>query len=134
MQKNKADLSIPEEVDNYKTFAFGKNMFEVAIALVLATTFQEAVTSITNGLLMPIVTWFVDKTATDWRGVIFSPVEGINLEIGNLGSSLVRFLITSFVLFVIWRIFSQKSSRPGRRSKESGSCPKTDGSPSGSSS
>ena len=96
----KIDLS--KDVEQFKKFAFGKNMMGVAVALVLATAFQKTVSAFTDNLFMPIINYFVNRTGGNWRKMSFSPVEDMNLEIGQLIGSVLEFALTSLLLYIIY--------------------------------
>lgn len=96
---------VNQELNEYKKFAFNKNMVEVAIGLVLATAFHNATKAIADSILMPILNFALAETDGDWRKWKFQPIGGLNLEIGNLLGSLIDFLIVSFVLYVIYAKF-----------------------------
>lgn len=95
-------INLRDEVQEYKKFAFGKSMIGVAVALVLANIVQKLVNGISEGILMPIINFFVGQTSGSWRSLILVPVEGMNLEIGKLVAVFIEFLITTIILYVVY--------------------------------
>ena len=91
-----------KEFQDYKNFAFNRNMLGVAIGLILATAFQKTVSGISDYLIMPIVNYFVIGTGDDWRKWVAHPVPGMYLEIGRLIGTMVDFVILTLVLYFIW--------------------------------
>lgn len=90
------------DLDDYKKFAFGKGMLNVAIALVLATAFQKVVSSICDNLIMPFLNYFISKTGNTWRELVITPTEGMDLEIGRLLGNFLDFLIISLSMYFIY--------------------------------
>lgn len=79
---------------DFKTFAFKGNLVELAIAVVLGVAFTAVITSIVNGIFMPLIgaatpgsSW---QTWTIWK-----------FEAGAVLAALLNFLITAFVLFLV---------------------------------
>lgn len=103
MQEKNLVPEIRKEIDEYKKFAFNKNLMALALALILATVVQKFVSSISESILMPIINYFVNAANTgNWRNMILCPVDGMNLEIGKFLGSFLEFTITTIVLYVIY--------------------------------
>ena len=99
---------LEKEFEEYKKFAFNRNMMGVAIGLILATAFQKAVNGISEFLFMPIVNYFVGSADGDWRNMVVHPVPGMNIEFGRLLGTMMDFVILSFVLYFIWSRMMKK--------------------------
>lgn len=94
---------IHEEFENYREFAFGKNLMAMALTIILAGTVQKFVTSISEGAIMPFINFLVGTaTKGDWRNIVFTPIQGLDFEIGKLTASFVEFTITTAVLYLIY--------------------------------
>jgi len=103
MQEKNLVPEIKKEINEYKKFAFNKNLMALALALILAAVVQKFVTALSESLLMPIINYFVNATNTgNWRNMIFCPIDGMNLEIGKLCAAGLEFTITTIVLYVIY--------------------------------
>ena len=94
---------VNHEIQDYKNFAFNKNMIAVAIGLIMATSFQKTVTGISDFLIMPIVNYFAGVTNGDWRKWVVHPVNGMNVELGHLLGSILDFVILTLVLYFIYQ-------------------------------
>lgn len=94
--------AIDREIEEYKKFAFDKNMVQVAIGLILANAFQKTVTGISDYLIMPIVNYFVNSTDGNWRDMVFSPFNGMNIEVGRLVGMFCDFFIITLILYIIY--------------------------------
>jgi len=86
----------------FKKFAFKKNMIELAIAFMLGAGLQKIVSSISDNLIMPIVNYVTNAAGTDWRELVFTPINGITLEFGSFMGAFVDFVLLAIVLFLLW--------------------------------
>jgi large-conductance mechanosensitive channel len=100
---DKLKTGIQNEFSEYREFAFGKNLFAMALALILANAAQGVVNKISDCVLMPIINYSISATGGNWRNLVFSPVDGMNLEIGKLCGAFLEFVITTLILYVLYR-------------------------------
>ena len=108
VQKPTVESIVDQEFQDYKNFAFNKNMMSVAIGLIMATAFQKTVTGISDFLIMPIVNYFIGKTGEDWRKWVIHPTHGMNIEIGHLIGAIVDFVILTLVLYIIYQFILKR--------------------------
>lgn len=94
--------AIDREIEEYKKFAFDRNMIQVAIGMILGNAFQKTVTGLSDFLIMPIVNYFVNSTDGNWRDLKFSPFVGMNIEIGRLAGLFCDFFIITVILYIIY--------------------------------
>ena len=90
-----------QEFEEYKKFAFNRNMVGVAIGLILATAFQKTASGISDYLIMPIINYIIIGTGEDWRLWSVEPIRNLKIEIGKVIGIFIDFLILSSVLYVI---------------------------------
>ena len=95
-------IDFKKEIEEYKQFAFSKNFLEVALAVVFTTITQKLINNISECIIMPLINFIVQKTEGDWRNLIFSPAQGLEIEIGKFISSFVEFIITSLILYFVF--------------------------------
>lgn len=93
---------IQKEFDEYRKFAYGKNLFAVAMTLILANSMQKFVSTISETVFMPMINYFVSSTNGDWRLLIFSPVKGLDIEIGKFAAGFLDFTIVTICLYIIY--------------------------------
>jgi large-conductance mechanosensitive channel len=94
---------LKQEFNQYKNFAYKKNFFVMALALVLATQTQKFASSITESFLMPIINFLLSKTSGNWRHLVFTPIEGMEIEVGNLLNSFLEFTIITTILYLVFQ-------------------------------
>jgi len=84
-------------VDDFKSFALGGNLVEIAAGLVLALAFAAVVTSLVENIIMPIVgIIFGEPTFDDLTWTI----NGSVITYGTFITAVVAFLLVAFALFV----------------------------------
>jgi large-conductance mechanosensitive channel len=94
---------IQQEFKDYKKFAYKKNFFVMALALILATQTQKFASCITESLLMPIINYTLSATNGNWRSLIFIPLEGMEIEIGKILNSFLEFTIITILLYLVFQ-------------------------------
>lgn len=99
---------LQSELEGYKDFAFSKNLFTMALALILANAAQGVVNKISDCILMPIINYSVSATGGNWRNLVFSPVDGMDIEIGRFFGSFLEFIITTLILYLLYRNIVKK--------------------------
>lgn len=109
--KNLNSNDLIKEIEEYKKFAFKNNMISIAIAFIIASSFNDVVQSISNNILMPIINYIISQTGEDWRTLKFSPVNGMDLEIGKFLGVFVDFILISTILYILNKGFSVKDER-----------------------
>lgn len=79
----------------FRDFAFKGNVLDLAVAVVMATTFAGVVKSAINDVLMPVIGLIVGKPNFDDVKI------GEHIEVGKFITEFVNFIIVAFVLFLI---------------------------------
>ena len=98
---------VDENLKEYKEFAFKSRIIDMAIAFILGTSFGKAVSSLSDNVLMPFLTWvlnFTTNNGTSWRELAWTPTHGLTFEMGKFFGTTVDFLVISICLFIIWKI------------------------------
>jgi len=103
--KNKEFIDIEKikvELDEYKRFAFSKNFFALALSMIMAETAHNLVASISEGMMMPLIGFLVANTEGNWRNLVFSPANGLNIELGKIFNGILEFSFTSIFVYVFY--------------------------------
>lgn len=95
----------------FKTFAFKGNAFDLAVGVIIGAAFSKIVTSIVDDLIMPIIGAFGSLDFNNYFLGLSSNVtaptlaaardQGPVLAYGSFITALVNFLIVAFVLFQV---------------------------------
>ncbi len=79
----------------FREFAFKGNVLDLAVAVIMATTFGAVIKAAISDVLMPIIGLIFGKPNFDDIKI------GEHVEIGKFITEFVNFLIIAFVLFLI---------------------------------
>jgi large conductance mechanosensitive channel len=83
--------------DEFKAFALGGNLIEIATGLVLALAFAAVVTSLVENIIMPIVgIIFGEPSFND----LILTINGSEITYGTFITALVSFLLIALALFL----------------------------------
>lgn len=99
---------LQEEFAEYRKFAFGKNLFAMALAMILATSMQKFVATISETAIMPLINYSISATGGNWRNLIFVPAEGMEFEIGKFSAGFLEFFLTTVILYIVYRNIVKK--------------------------
>ncbi len=91
-----------KELREYRNFAFKDDMLKLSVGIILGNSFNKVVHGISDYLVMPIFTFLVSKTGDGWRNWTFTPVKGLNFELGHLFGVFFDFLLISMLLYVFY--------------------------------
>lgn len=91
-----------KEFHKYKEFAFKDDMFKLAIGFILGNSFNSVVGGISDYLIMPIIKFILSETGDQWRQWRFSPIKGLEFELGKLTGVFIDFILISLVLYVFY--------------------------------
>lgn len=94
---------IQQELKQYADFAYSKNLMAMAMTIILASAMQKFVNSISENAIMPVINYFVGTaTQGNWRTIVFTPVIGMDFEIGKITAGFLEFSITTALLYLIY--------------------------------
>lgn len=112
MNKQEIDIQVrsiigEKEFEKYKKFALREDMLNLAVGVILGNSFNKVVYGFSDYIIMPILRFFSSKTGESWRVWKFSPIEGLEFEIGSLVGTLTDFLLISILLYIFYTKFFQ---------------------------
>ena len=91
-------------IDEFKKFALKGNMIDLAIGVVIATSFNAIVTSIVNDILMPI--FGIILGGKDFSGLSIK-FKDATINYGMLIQNIINFVIIAFCLFVVVKMINR---------------------------
>ena len=103
MKKELTGDDVKQEFKQFEKFAFKQRMIELAVAFILGSAFQNAVTAISNYLIMPLIKFVLNKTGENWRCFTYTPLEGMTFEVGKFLGAFIDFLLIAIVLYIIYQ-------------------------------
>jgi len=81
-------------LQEFKDFALKGNVIDLAVAVIMATTFGGVIKSMVNDVLMPIIGIIAGKPS-------FDDIKISSIEIGKFLTEVVNFLIVAAALFLL---------------------------------
>ncbi len=109
----------------FKEFALGGNLVQLAVAFVLGVAFAAVVTSVVEDLFMPIIGAIVsDQSFAN----LTLELGGAEVRYGNFISVLINFLAVALVLFIIVKAYNELKRKEEAGPETIKACPycKTD--------
>lgn len=106
-------------IKEFKEFIFKGNVIDLAVGVIIGSTFSSIVTSLVNDIIMPIVSVFMGGINFSNLKYVITPasLQNNNIEVaikyGNFIQNILNFLIIGFCIFLII-----KSINKLRRKKE----------------
>ncbi len=88
-------------IEEFKTFIAKGNVMDLAVGVLIGSSFSGLVTSLTENIISPIIGMF---GKTDFSGMVLNINFGIvhlNLKYGAFLTDIINFLIMAFIVFVI---------------------------------
>lgn len=83
----------------FKDFLLRGNIIELAVAVVIGTAFTAVVTSVTNGILQPVISVFGGHTVDGLGFRLISDKPATFIAISPIISALINFLTVAAVLY-----------------------------------
>lgn len=99
----------------FKNFALKGNMLDLAIGVIIATSFNAIVTSIVNDVLMPI--FGIILGGKDFSKLAVK-VGDASINYGLLIQAIINFLIIAFCLFLVVKMMNKIKSLYEKKEEE----------------
>jgi len=100
-------------LNEFKEFALRGNVMSLAVGLIIGSSFQGVVKSLTDDILSPVIGLFAGQNFDYLELSLF----GITLRYGSFITSVINFTIMAFVVFMLVRIMNRLMSL-GEKKKE----------------
>ncbi|MFL8969531.1 large conductance mechanosensitive channel protein MscL [Helcococcus kunzii] len=88
----------------FKEFIAEGNVLEVAVGFIMASTFGAIVKSLVEDILTPLIS--AATAGIDFKDWVVN-VAGVKLGVGIFVNTIITFLITAFVMFLIVKTFNR---------------------------
>lgn len=115
-------------ITEFKEFITRGNVLDMAIGVVIATSFGKITTSLVNDLLMPFISWIcgtrdmtalnlvVRQAVTDEAGEVVQ--EAITLGFGSFVGTIIDFILIAAVVFAIVKSFNKAKEMTAKKEAE----------------
>ena len=91
-----------KEIQEYKQLVFKGRMMDFIVAFILGAALNNVAKSISENLIMPIVSYALNHTGQNWEQMICQPLPGLKLEIGKFSSTCISFALIAIIMFAVW--------------------------------
>jgi large conductance mechanosensitive channel len=101
-------------ISEFKKFAMGGSLVDVAIAFVMGMAFNKVITTFTGGIVSPLIGLITGKDFStmkavlrestevkDEAGAVISGLSEISMMYGELIMAIIDFIIIAFICFMI---------------------------------
>ena len=103
----------------FRDFAIRGNVMSLAVGVIIGSSFQGVVSSLTENLLSPIIGLFARQNFDSLQLQVF----GITLRYGAFITALINFLIMAFVVFLLIRGMNRILSLGKKKKAAARHCP-----------
>lgn len=97
-------------VINFLNFLNDNRVFAIAIASILSEKLSEVITAIIDGVIIPVINRDLDGNGVEdvkqLEEKVFT-VLGINFRVGKVFVCLIRFLIVTYIVFILAKILKK---------------------------
>lgn len=104
-------------IAEFKEFIMRGNVLDMAIGVIIATSFGKITTSLVNDVFMPFLGWIIgDMDMTQLNLVLVEEVKdaagnittpGVTIGFGALLSTIIDFVIIAFIIFLMIKVFTK---------------------------
>lgn len=106
----------------FKAFIMRGNVMDLAVGVILATTFGKIVTSLVNDIIMPAVGLLLGGVDFTSLSVVLREAQGekgaLTLNYGMFIQAVVDFLIIAMVIFVVVKVMNKISRKKEEKKEE----------------
>ncbi len=107
--------------DEFKKFAMRGNVLDMAVGLVVGSSFTAIVNSLVGDLISPIIGLFFQ---TDFTDVVLT-IRDVDIKVGSFITAVINFLLVAFVLFVLIKLVNSLQKKPEPKAPEAPPAPTT---------
>ncbi len=103
-------------IEEFKAFIMRGNVLDMAVGVIVATAFGKITTSLVNDLFMPFISWLFGTRDMSALNLLVRPEivengevvqEAITIGFGNFVAVVIDFILVSFVVFLIIKLFNK---------------------------
>lgn len=107
--------------EEFKKFAMRGNVLDMAVGLVVGSSFTAIVNSLVGDLISPIIGLFFQ---TDFTDVVLT-IRDVDIKVGSFITAVINFVLVAFVLFVLIKLVNSLQKKPEPKAPEAPPAPTT---------
>ncbi len=105
--------------NEFKTFAFGGNLVDIAIGIAIGVAFATVVESLVDNIILPLVAAIFGEPS--FRGLRVG-IGGTDIPYGNFLTDLVSFLLLAFVVLMLVKAIKRLTGKEAAGAQGSREC------------
>ena len=114
-------------IKEFKEFISKGNVLDMAVGVVIATSFGKITTSLVNDLLMPLISWLCGSTSMNALNIVVRKAvyengelvsDAITLGFGTFLGTIIDFILVALVVFAILKSFNKARALLEKKKKE----------------
>ena len=128
-------VATPKFVDEFKQFAIRGNVIDLAVGVIIGSSFGNVVTSVVTDVVMPPIAFltggvdFKDKFLTLSKGRFATLADAqaagaITVNYGAFINTVIDFAIVAFVIFLLVKTVNRIKSEPAPAAPDTRECPR----------
>ena len=90
-------------IDEFRTFISRGNVLDLAVGVIIGSTFQSLVTSLTNNIISPILGCFSEVDFSDY----VLKIGKLDLRYGAFLTDVINFIIMAFIVFILVKVMNR---------------------------
>lgn len=114
-------------IEEFKTFISKGNVLDMAVGVIVATAFGKITTSLVNDVFMPFIGWIIGDIDLSQMNIVLTPAvlneageeitPAVVMAIGTFVSTVIDFILISFIVFVIVKAFNTAKEKAEAKKK-----------------
>ena len=115
-------------ISEFRDFIMRGNVIDMAVGVIIATSFGKITTSLVNDVIMPFIGWFIgDIDLSAWNIILVEEVlneagevvtPAVIIGIGTFLVTVIDFLIIAFIVFLIIKFMAKAKELAEMRKKK----------------
>ncbi len=98
-------------LSEFKDFIMRGNVLDMAIGVIIATSFGKITTSLVNDILMPFLGWIIGDMDLSQFNIVLVPAtadkDAVVIGLGTLLVTIIDFVMIAFVIFLIIKLMAK---------------------------
>ena len=107
-------------LNEFKEFAMRGNVLDMAVGVVIGSSFTAIVTSIVNDIFTPVIAALTSKVSFQDIKIVLKQTEDgiISINIGAFIQTVINFIIVAFVIFIVIKAINEFNAKFSKKKEE----------------
>ena len=107
-------------LDEFKEFAMKGNVLDMAVGVIVGTSFSSIVNSLVNDIFMPLIATLTGEVQFTELKLVLKGLDdtAITINYGNFIQNVVNFIIIAFCLFMVVKSINRVKERIEHKKEE----------------